>query len=217
MINKIFAYGDSFVIGTGVDPAASWISLLGNQLRTETVNRGVSGGSNKLSINILFADLKEIINTPDHLVIFSWTSMLRSTFYHNNQWQNIQLGHYYEDADIRQRVDLYYKMLYNDYEGYTEFYQHQILLASLLDSKNINYVFVNSFSDSPFDVNCFKEEKEYYEQFINRDRYVLGKDSIFNIICNQQKMVCNDGFHPSERGHEWMRDKTISYLEQTKL
>lgn len=217
MINKIFAYGDSFVVGTGVNSVDSWISLLGNQLSTDAVNRGVSGGSNKLSINILFADLKEIIDTPDHLVIFSWTSMLRSAFYHNSQWQNIQLGHYYEDADIRHRVDTYYKMLYNDYEGYTEFYQQQIMLASLLESKNINYVFTNSFNDSPFDINCFKEEKEYFEQFINRDKYLLGKDSIFNIVCNQQKMICSDGFHPSEQGHKWMADKMIAYLEQTKL
>jgi hypothetical protein len=108
-------------------------------------------------------------------------------------------------------------MLYNDYEGYTEFYQQQIMLASLLESKNINYVFTNSFNDSPFDINCFKEEKEYFEQFINRDKYLLGKDSIFNIVCNQQKMICSDGFHPSEQGHKWMADKMIAYLEQTKL
>lgn len=217
MIKKIFAYGDSFVVGTGVDPSASWISLLGKRLGVDTVNRGVSGGSNKLSINILFADLKDIVDTRDHLVIFSWTSMLRSTFYYKNQWQNIQLGHYYEDVDIRNRVDNYYNTIYNDYEGYTEFYQQQIMIDSLLKSKNINYVFVNSFSDSPVDINCFKQEQEYFEQFINRDKYILGKDSIFNVVCNQQRMVCNDGFHPSEQGHEWMTDKTISYLEQTKL
>jgi hypothetical protein len=217
MINKIFAYGDSFVIGTGVNPTASWISLLGKRLNLDVINRGVSGGSNKLSINILFADLKDIVDTPNHLVIFSWTSMLRSTFYYNDQWQNIQLGHHYEDAEIRNRVDTYYKRLYNDYEGYTEFYQQQIMLSGLLDSKKINYVFVNSFSDSPFDTNCFKEEKDYFEQFIDRNKYVLGKDSIFNVVCNQQKMVCADGFHPSESGHIWMADKMISHLEQTKL
>jgi hypothetical protein len=217
MIKKIFAYGDSFVVGTGVDPSASWISLLGKKLDVDVINRGISGGSNKLSINILFADLKNIIDTKDHLVIFSWTSMLRSAFYYKNQWQNIQLGHYYEDVGIRNRVDDYYKTIYNDYEGYTEFYQQQIMIDSLLKSKNINYVFVNSFSDSPFDVNCFKEEQEYFEQFIDRNKYILGKDSIFNVVCNQQRMVCNDGFHPSEQGHKWMADKTIAYLEQTKF
>ena len=213
LIKKIFAYGDSFVYGTGVDVNANWISLLGKQLNIAAVNRGVSGGSNKLSINILFEDLKDIIATPNHLVIFSWTSMLRSTFYYNKQWQNIQLGHYYEDAEIRNRVDTYYKTLYNDYEGYTEFYQQQIMLAGMLDSRNINYVFINSFADSPVDISCFKEEKEYFEQFINRNKYVLGKDSIFSVVCNLQKMVCSDGFHPSEQGHEWMKDKTISFLK----
>jgi hypothetical protein len=213
LIKKIFAYGDSFVYGTGVDASANWISLLGKKLDVDTINRGVSGGSNKLSINILFSDLKNIVDTPDHLVIFSWTSMLRSTFYHNNQWQNIQLGHHYEDIQIRNRVNLYYNTMYNDYEGYTEFYQQQIMLAGMLDSRNINYVFVNSFSDKPFDTNCFKEEHKYFEQFIDRNKYILGKNSIFNVLCNQQKMICSDGFHPSEQGHEWIADETISFLK----
>ena len=161
MIDKIFAFGDSFIYGTGVAPEHSWISQLGQHLNIETVNAGISGGSNKLSIVKLFDYWTQI--NENSLVVFAWTSPVRTAFYHSpsDNWENVQLGHYYEDVSIRTRVEHYYAHHYNDIEGYTEFYQQQIMLAGLLDNHNIKYCFINSFLDNPKGINMPDEKRAF--------------------------------------------------------
>lgn len=212
MINKIIAFGDSFVQGHGVDPNDAWIAELGRRFNIDVKNCGVSGGSNKLSIVKLFDNWQDV--DENTLVIFAWTSPVRTTFFDpiSNDWQNVQMGHYYADPDIRYRVEHYYANQYNDMEGYTEFYQQQLMLDGFLRSKNIQYCFINSFLDNAKGIGLPLDKRSFYKQLIDRSKYMLGADSIFNKVCLENKMVCKDGFHPSEQGHIWLAEHVAKWL-----
>lgn len=214
MINQIFAFGDSFLYGHGVNFSDNWLSVLQRKTNIKVDNFAVSGGSNKLSIIKFFDALDQILENPDNLVLFAWTSPVRTAFYNvnNSQWENVQLGHYYADPKVRARVEQYYHHYYNDYEAYIEFYQQQLMLTGFLENKNIQYYYINSFFDAPYGP-AVNNNKHYLEKFLNNDKYMLDKRSIYDLVCLEKKLTCNDRFHPSEQGHEWLADYVIDFFK----
>jgi hypothetical protein len=218
MVKRIFAFGDSFLSGHGVNFDDNWLSVLSKKLNIEVNNHAVSGGSNKLSINKFFDSLEQILTDKENLVIFAWTSPVRTTFYNvdKHTWENVQLGHYYEDIKVRQRVEHYYHHYYNDYEAYVEFYQQQLMLTGFLESKNIQYYYIDSFFDAAYGPTVV-DNKDYLEKFINKDKYILANQSIYDLVCRQQQMVCGDKFHPSEQGHAWLAEQVIEFFKNRSI
>lgn len=218
MLKRIFAFGDSFLFGHGVKFEDNWLSVLSRRLSIQVDNYAVSGGSNKLSVNRFFDNLESILANSDNLVIFSWTSPVRTTFYNvdKNSWENVQLGHYYDDVKVRQRVEQYYHHYYNDYEAYIEFYQQQLMLTGFLESKNIQYYYINSFFDAPYGP-AVVQNRNYLEKFINNDKFLLDKKSIYDVVCKEKNMVCGDRFHPSEQGHAWLADYALEFFKNKSI
>jgi len=218
MINNIFAFGDSFLSGHGVNFSDNWLSVVERKLSIKVNNYAVSGGSNKLSIIKFFEQLEKITADQNNLVLFAWTSPVRTTFYNidNATWENVQLGHYYTDQKVRQRVDEYYRQYYNDYESYVDFYQQQLLLTEFLKNKSIRYFYMNSFFDAAFGP-AVANDKHYLEKFISKDNYLLDNRSIYEVVCLEQKMTCNDRFHPSEQGHTWLADYAIDFFKKNSI
>lgn len=218
MINKIFTFGDSFLSGHGVDSSDSWPAVIEQRLNVSVVNCSISGSSNKLNIIKFLENLEDITSNKNNLVLFAWTSPVRTTFYNidNSSWENVQLGHYYQDNKTRSRVEQYYREYYNDYEGYIEFYQQQLLLTGFLDSRNIRYFYIKSFFDAPTGPSIVKD-RDYLEKFIDNSKYLLPKRSIYDVVCVEKNMVCSDRFHPSKQGHIWLADYAIEFFRNNSI
>jgi hypothetical protein len=232
MVKTIIAYGDSFVMGGGLTQSNqvypnSWPQLLGKKLSIESINRGVGGGSNKLSINNLLEDL-DIIKQKKALIIFSWTSFQRTVFFeekHNN-WLNYLIGFEHPDPYIQKKFRFYFESIYSDPDAVLTYYSQQLFLSSFLDSINAPHFFINSFNE--FGYNNTKKFLSIGQPLrfkwssifnsIDRTKYMLGYDgSIYNFICKDLNKICSDGFHPSEEGHDILADAMVEYINKNKL
>lgn len=232
MVKKLIAYGDSFVQGGGLDPVNtmkihpdSWPFILAKKLKiTDVTNRGVGGGSNKLSINNLLEDI-EIIKQRDVLVIFSWTSPQRTVFFEEkiNNWQNYLIGFNHPDPFIQKKLKFYFESIYSDSDAALTLFNQQIFLSSFLDSIKVPHFFINSFNDSSNE--NFLKFVEYYSlkwpqihNMIDKTKFMLGYDgSIYDFICKNLNKICLDGFHPSEEGHDILANFMIEYINKNKL
>lgn len=220
MIDKIYAYGDSFVAGDGVGLKDAWPAKLGKSMKTPVINRGIPGGSNKLSIINLLNDFSEIENPKNALVIFSWTGISRTAFYfpEKKQWENILLGHEpYEDY-LKKMKNVWYEHVYNDYEGLMEYYMQQIFVASFLESRNVQYAFINSFLENYIDKEPFENQYKNMIKLLPTTKFILGHDqSIYDVYCVGKNMKCDDGYHPSKKAHADLAKKIKLFLKDVQL
>lgn len=223
MVNKIIAYGDSFVMGGGLRPGNeiyenSWPQLLGKKLGIEAINRGVGGGSNKLAINNLLEDI-EIIKQKDVLVILSWTSVQRTAIFDDNHrtWYNYLIGHVPPDKEVQKKFKLYFESIYSDTDAVLTLYNQQIFLPHFLDSLKVPYFFINSFND----MDQFVRYRTKWPQIFNmidKSKYMFGyDDSIYHRICKKFGRVCHDKFHPSEEGHDILASMMVDYINKNNL
>lgn len=203
MINKLFAYGCSFTYGDslGVPSIESWPHKLGEMLNLDVVNRGVSGGSNKLAMNNLFRDITQT-EYSNVFVVFSWTGIQRTTFYseERKEWIPCLVGHESPDNDIAHMTKLYYKYFYNDYEALYNYYTQILSVQSFLKERKINYLFINAFKED----YIFYDDEVFgaFRESIDKSKYVFGyNNNIYNEICIKQNLKASDGFHPSKEGH----------------
>lgn len=204
MYSKLYVYGDSFVHGDTLNQELTWANKLGNEFGWEVHNRGVAGGSNKLSVINLLVDLSKIENLDDTLIIFAWTSIHRTCVYieDNKAWYNVLVTYQNKIKKFKQVEEAYFKFLHTDFDGLYNIYMQKILVQSFLKQKNANYLFINSFTDDKLGLPEL-DEPNLLEQFIEKDKYILGyTNSIRNEICFKYGLIGDDGFHPSEAGHD---------------
>lgn len=223
MINKLIAYGDSFVMGGGLRNdnivyENSWPQLLGKKLGIDAINRGVGGGSNKLSINNLLEDI-ESIKCKDVLVIFSWTGAQRTAIFDEDQrtWYNYLPGHVPPDKNVQKKFKFYFESMYTDTDAALTLYTQQIFLSSFLNSLKVPYFFINSFND----MNQFFHYRSVWPHIfdmIDKSKYMLGYDnSIYNRICKILGKTCQDKFHPNEEGHDILASMMVNYINENNL
>lgn len=220
MIKTIYAYGDSFVAGDGVNPDEAWPVVLANRFNLKVKNNGVPGGSNKLSIITLLNDFADIEKPKEAFVIFSWTGIMRTAFYHKglSTWRNVLVGHDPKDEELKKLNDLWFGQIYNDYDGQWEFYSQQVFVSSFLESRKIKYIFINSFVEEYIDKDAFRKQYKNLIKLLPKEKFILGYDSsIYDIFCKKLKMICQDGYHPSVLGHEKIADIAEIYLKENKL
>jgi len=220
MIDKIYAYGDSFTAGDGVANSDAWPAKLGELMKTPVTNRGIPGGSNKLSIINLLNDYADIPNPEKTLVVFSWTGISRTAVYFPEKkiWENVLLGHDPYEPYLKKMKDVWYEHMYNDYEGLMEYYMQQIFVSSFLESRNIQYAFVNSFLEGYLDREPFEDQYKNLIKLLPTKKFVLGHDkSIFNVYCTEKDMKCKDGYHPNEEAHAELARKIKLFLRDIRL
>jgi lysophospholipase L1-like esterase len=218
MIEKLIAYGDSFVQGGGLDPndtmslhPDSWPFLLAQKLKiTDVTNRGVGGGSNKLSIMKLFEDIDDLVDLKNTLIIFVWTGMQRTCIYHEREhhWQNVLVGHRSIVEKYRKVSDLYYEWMYSDHDAYTTLLQQQIFVKLYLEYKKVNYFFANSFISNR---HLYKEDQI---GLFFKEKYLFGYlQSLHQKACYENKMISQDKFHPNKEGHNYIANEMFSYIK----
>jgi hypothetical protein len=220
MIDKIYAYGDSFTAGDGVEPKDAWPVKFSELMKTPVINRGVPGGSNKLSIINLLNDFADIKNPEKALVIFSWTGISRTAVYYEEkkEWENILLGHDPWDPKLKKLKDVWYENVYSDYEGLMDYYTQQIFVSSFLESRNIQYAFINSFLEGHIDKEPFENQYKNMIKLLPTKKFVLGHDkSIYGIYCIDKEMRCADGYHPNEQAHAELAKKIKLFLRDIRL
>lgn len=204
MYSKLYVYGDSFVHGDTISQNLTWANRLGNELGWEVINRGVAGGSNKLSVINLLDDIASLETCKNIVVIFAWTSIHRTCVYlenHNKNWYNLLVTYKNKEKNLKEIEESYFKFIHTDFDGLYNIYMQKILVQSFLKQINAKYFFINSFTDNYLTNNEFSKPK-LLEKFIEKDKYILGYDnSIRNEICLKQGLTAKDGFHPSEEGH----------------
>jgi hypothetical protein len=218
MIEKLIAYGDSFVQGGGLDPnnpilihPDSWPFLLAKKLKiTDVTNRGVGGGSNKLSIIKLFEDTKRLVNPENTLIIFVWTGMQRTCVYHEDtkEWQNILIGHQSVFKKHREVSDFYFKLMHSDLDSYLTLMQQRMFVKLYLEYIKVKYFFANSFIEQP---HIYKGTQ--VDSFI-KEKYLFGyTESLHQKVCNEKKMVSYDKFHPNQEGYNYIADIMVDYIK----
>lgn len=218
MIEKLIVYGDSFVQGGGLDLVNtmavhpdSWPFLLAKKLKiTDVTNRGVGGGSNKLSIMKLFEDTNDLADLENTLIIFVWTGMQRTCIYHEDEhdWQNVLVGHRSLVEKHRKISDFYYEWMYSDHDAYTTVLQQQIFVKLYLEYKKVKYFFANSFISNQ---HLYKEDQ--IDLFF-REKYLFGySQSLHQKACYENKMISQDKFHPNKEGHNYIADEMFSYIK----
>ena len=218
-INEIYAYGDSFTAGDGVASSSAWPNKLGKLLKIPVSNRGVPGGSNKLSIINLLNDFADIKNPEQSLVVFSWTGISRTAVYFEEKktWENILMGHEPYEPFVQEKKKLWFGQVYNDYEGLMEYYSQQIFVSSFLKSRNVPYVFMNSFLENYIVKESFDTQYQNMVKLLPVDRFVHGHDkSIYQLYCVDQGMTCKDGYHPSVKAHRLISKDIKAFLENLK-
>lgn len=220
MIKAIYAYGDSFVAGDGVDPDQAWPIILGKRLNVQVHNRGCPGGSNRLSIINFLNDFADIKKPREAFIAFSWTGIMRTAFYHKGleTWRNVLVGHDPKDSDLKRLQELWYGEMYNDYDGQFDFYSQQIFISSFLESRKVKYIFVNSFIEDYIDKEAFRKQYKNLVKLLPTDKFMLGYDSsIYDLFCKRLKMTCSDGYHPSVLGHEKIADIAELFMRENKI
>jgi len=220
MIDKIYAYGDSFTAGDGIKSKDAWPAKLGDLMKTPVVNRGVPGGSNKLSIINLLNDFADIEHPARALVVFSWTGISRTAVYfpEKKQWENILLGHDPYEEYLKKMKDIWYEHFYSDYEGLMEYYMQQIFVASFLEARNIQYAFINSFLEGYIDKEPFENQYKNMVKLLPTKKFVLGYDtSIYEVYCLNKGLKCSDGYHPNEEAHAELAKKIKLFLRDIRL
>lgn len=204
MYSKLYVYGDSFVHGDTLNQELTWANKIGKEFGWEVFNRGVAGGSNKLSVINLLNDLSTLEQLDDVLIVFAWTSMHRTCVYieETNAWYNVLVTYQNKIKKYKQIEESYFKFLHTDFDGLYNIYMQKILVQSFLTEKRANYFFINSFLDQYATVPELNQPK-LLEKFIEKDKYILGyNNSIRDEVCFKYKLIGEDGFHPSEEGHE---------------
>jgi len=218
MIKKILAYGDSFVQGGGLDPndtmsihKDSWPFQLAKILNVDDVqNRAVGGGSNKLSINRLLQDTKNIVDSENTLIVFCWTGLQRTCIYHEStdEWQNILVGHRSIYENYRKISDFYYELMYTDTDGLLTLIQQHTFVKLYLEHIKVKYLFANSFIGEPHLYN----ENQVAPFF--REKYLFGyTGSIRDTVCLEKKLLSPDRFHPSFWGHKYVAKTMIEFMK----
>jgi hypothetical protein len=158
---KLFAFGDSWTEGQGVDSEMeltlkdrddlrkfrnelSWVKLLSDKLKCECVNKGLSGNSNQKIFNDIVKNIQENIITNDDLVIVTWSSSLRDSvpFLPNNEWLSWSIKQLLETSS--DRFIKSYKSGDNRYDSflqsYKEFYIGELFNQNYYNIINQNYI-----------------------------------------------------------------------------
>lgn len=217
MIDRIVSYGCSFVYGDGVKKDEAFPEQMGKMLNLPTRNRGVNGASNKLSITYLIDDMskEDYSNT---LVILGWTGIQRTHVWNeiDNYWVPILPAWLPKEINHKELVKFYYGNMYTDFDAFNTFYQQQLLVQSLLKQLNIPYIFVNSFKEEY--ILYHDDNLQKIIDMIDKSKFLFGYyNSIRKLICEGQKMICSDGWHPSTEGHTLIAEECIKLLKQNNM
>ena len=157
-MTKLYFNGCSFTYGAGLnDPVnESWPSLVANHYQAKFKNHAVLGGSNDRTVKGVVTNIKNYdrfyvcwtyysrfvrYNPVDNYeVLFNVGSVMDPKIHHSDDLKN----NYTKYSDF---ANLYYKYWYNELYEFKAYLHQVILLQSLFQTNNKDYVMLNAFAD----------------------------------------------------------------------
>jgi lysophospholipase L1-like esterase len=159
---KLFAYGDSWTEGQGVNPkkeesliereerkhfrnSKSWPKVLSDLIGCNHQNQSLSGSNNNDIFNSVINDIKsDILNSGD-MVIIMWSSSLRDSvpFFPENEWHIWGLNYIKEDYKKKWFIqkDLTRNPTYNNFLiNFKEFFIEELFTQDYYNIINQNYI-----------------------------------------------------------------------------
>lgn len=161
---KLFAYGDSWTEGRGVNPQKedtfqtreerkkyrndrSWPVKLSKLLQCECENQSMSGVGNNYIFNSIISDIKSNIVKPGDLIVVMWSSSLRDDvpFFPNGEWH--VWGANYMSNDYKTKWAIMNDKTFTDSSVYNqflikfkEFYIDELYFQNYYNIINQNYI-----------------------------------------------------------------------------
>ena len=227
-ITKLFAFGDSFVMGSGLEANPnnvsylSWPFILGEKLKVEyTGNYGIAGGSNKRTVYKFFLTLPDILkcDPTQTLVIFSWTGIARTCLYDDKVGDYFNmLPEFHDKKNDRIKIkEFYYAYVHREVDAVMNFYVQMNTIATYLNHLNVKWFFVRSFNEIHDIVRSPRFPKAFHS-LVPKDKFFLGWDnSIQEQICRNEGLICPDQYHPSESGHARIAELMTYYMKKEKM
>lgn len=188
-IKCVYANGDSFVFGQGIDPDGqthffdfskkmrneSWTGVIANKLGVnlddDYYNDAWPGASNDRIVRttlVRLPDLLEKYKPEEILVLIGWTDASRTEFYYSGKepgyfpfLSNIHPIHH-DKTDMKVETkfhDLYYGFFNDIMEEQDRFLQQILVLQMFFEKVKIKFLFTNSLH------NFYKENKFYFHFF----------------------------------------------------
>lgn len=212
----LYANGDSFTYGTGVDKQNTWPALLAKELGYELVNDAVPGGSNH---RVVRTTIDFLSKHKPKLVVVAWSSYLRTEWPSSDPNPTAVANLDYNGQPIIQVQPNYTKYNKKDLHTVEEFYRNAnqewlidnyinqvLLLQNYLKYSTIQYVFVNALDNY---------EREFYRSK-TKTNLVTGEFLGWPNQCFNQWFDASqrlpDG-HLNEQGHVRLTEMLLNHVK----
>jgi len=188
--NCIAVFGCSHTVGIGINNEDTWSYKIAKNMNCDLINAAIPGGSNNLMLINLIKLLKHI---KPKLIVMSWTSLLRKSFWKNGNvvmWGQYAPGVCFDDERIWETS--FNNYMENDIQHQWEFKLLKDKVDLLCKFANIPVYHITMWDGFSFDSSI--------EKFIwhNPDPAI--------------EQTARDGWHPSIQ----LNNKIYNYLLQRK-
>lgn len=203
----LLANGCSHVAGS--ESPVSFVSILGEKLEMDTINIAKPGAGNDY---IMRSTIKYCTENPVDFVLVGWSTHERQEIIFNKDWHYFGVGRIVPDNvkngyALQKIIEL--MSLYScdwDSIAIERTLVHQIALKCFLESKNINYLFFNSW-------NCLYEASflELQKEVIN-EKYYKPYIAVFEEYYKSMPEHFTKSYHGNEIVHHKIADEFYKLL-----
>lgn len=228
---KIYAIGDSWVYGYGLDNPSveSWPAILSKKLNAELCNDSCLSGSNA---HFLYRAIKHLENDID-LYIIGWTHTSKFTFYKSDNNHDIHFNFklqqdQYGDQDYyKSWGKTLYRTWHNRLYAFKLWLQQIIQLQTMFSRFGKKYLMINvhennlkqwltpwpEFIDSTKKLINFNllDDKQILDEYNEIQFYVSQIDKKYFYRWNsfylqqlEKELLLDKNGHPSSKGHEYI-------------
>jgi hypothetical protein len=221
-LKYLYANGDSWMVGDGVENEERWSKLLSDKLGLIEINESTSGGSNDRMVRRTIRWFDNNIDKWDEvLVILGFIEPIRIEYWNNNSWSGWNIasfgpagapGNILEMKDIIDDEEWWKKYItffQNDVSLNYNLKNQILLLTSFFDSNNIKYLMFFSWG---LEIEEFKDFKTINKKYFISERF---KEYIENKIGRKKALTKCD--HASVEGHKIWTEKLCKELKDRKV
>lgn len=209
MIQRLITFGDSFTYGQELQNPKKdcWPQLVANFLEVPLTNNAFPGNSNdKILEQVLF----DTYSFRD-FVIICFSSISRFYFEDHDGWYTTILN-IKQDTDVRNEIIS--KLLGSTKEKwlFKRFLTQAIYLQEFLESRQVNYLFVNGFES--YDTNLAKSKENWHLiQMLHKNKFVGWPDQSFGNLTDH--LPRGKFKHPLEESHLLFSQIMIEKIQET--
>lgn len=197
MLTRLTTFGDSFTYGQELENPKkdSWPQLVSNYLETPLSNKAFPGNSNDY---ILEQVLQENFCFTD-AVIICFSSISRFYFEDHSGWYTT-IPNVHFDNSFRNEVTKKLHSSLTEKWLFRRFLMQVIYLQEFLQSKQVNYLFVNAFQS--YDSNLAKLKDNWHLiQMLHKNKFIGWPDQSFGNLTDH--LPRGKSGHPLEDSHSY--------------